>query len=407
MMNVRKVIIGVVLGIIGVPVLLVLILIGAVSLANRTNGTIVSSGRRRDYLLYVPRSYDRTHPTPLVISMHGAMNWPAFQMNVSQWNKAADEYGFIVVYPSGTGIGPKAWFMEGSQTPSRMPDVRFISELIDTLEAAYNIDPTAIYANGLSNGGGMAFVLSCTLSHRIAAIGAVSAAQSLPWTWCPDSTPVPMIAFHGTSDPIVPYNGGKVWIAPRPFPSVRAWVANWARRNRCGSTPVGSAVTPDVTRLEYTNCSDDATVVLYTVNGGGHAWPGGRPMPRWLVGRTTNSIDATSLMWAFFREHRLRPARQRSVLPRCQAAAVGPNRETGDSNGKAEDRGALHHLDGSSDCRDRFLVLQAPVLGTADGERGNRPGIRSLLLQVPETSVSKAEAVHGRRRSVDSRSRTE
>jgi poly(3-hydroxybutyrate) depolymerase len=73
--------------------------------------------------------------------MHGAMNWPAFQMNVSQWNKAAEEFGFIVVYPSGTGIGPKAWFMEGSQTPSRMPDVRFISELIDTLEATYNIEP--------------------------------------------------------------------------------------------------------------------------------------------------------------------------------------------------------------------------------------------------------------------------
>ena len=31
-----------------------------------------------------------------------------------------------------------------------------------------NIDRKRIYANGLSNGGGMSFVLSCTLADRIA-----------------------------------------------------------------------------------------------------------------------------------------------------------------------------------------------------------------------------------------------
>jgi len=304
-MNRRKILIGAALVIIGLPVALVLITAVSVSVLNRTNGAIISSGQKREYLLYVPRSYDRAKPTPLVISMHGAMNWPAFQMNLTQWNKAADEHGFIVVYPAGTGTGLKTWFMDGARTPSRMPDVKFISELIDTLEATYNIDPTRIYANGMSNGGGMAFVLSCTLSHRIAAIGAVSAAQSLPWIWCADSTPVPMIAFHGTADPIVPYNGGKVWIAPEPFPSVPAWAANWAQRNRCGPSPVESVVARNVTRAEYTNCADDATVVLYAVQGGGHQWPGGKPMPEWLVGRTSNSIDATSLMWAFFLQHRL------------------------------------------------------------------------------------------------------
>ena len=305
-MNTRKIVIAALLVVIGVPVVLILTAVVSVTVLNRTTGSIVSSGQKREYLLHVPRSYDRATPTPLVISMHGAMNWPALQMKLSQWNQAADVNGFIVVYPSGTGTGPKAWFMEGAQMPSRMPDVRFISALIDTLEATYNIDPTRIYANGLSNGGGMAFVLSCTLSDRIAAIGAISAAQSLPSNWCPDSTPVPMIAFHGTADRIVPYNGGKVWIAPLPFPSVRTWAADWARRNRCGPNPVESVVATDVTRLEYVSCADDATVVLYTVNGGGHAWPGGKPMPKWVVGRTTNSINATGEMWAFFRQHRLR-----------------------------------------------------------------------------------------------------
>ena len=204
-------------------------------------------------------------------------------------------------------LGPSAWFMDGSRNPSTMPDVKFISELIDTLEAHYNIDSTRIYANGLSNGGGMAFALSCTLSHRIAAIGAVSAAQSLPSTWCADSTPVPMIAFHGTADPFVAYKGAPPgWLNPAPFPDIEGWVTDWARRNRCGPNPVDSAVAPDVSRREYTNCAGNAAVVLYTLQGGGHQWPGGKPMPQWIVGRFSRSIDATSVMWAFFREHPLR-----------------------------------------------------------------------------------------------------
>jgi polyhydroxybutyrate depolymerase len=307
-MRIRRLAIGAVLLVVALPV--VLVLIGAVSVyfLNQTNGSIVSAGEEREYLLHVPKSYDRTVPTPLVISLHAAMTWPAFQMNLTRWNRTADENGFIVVYPAGTGTGLKTWFMDGARTPSGMPDVRFISELIETLQPTYNIDPTRIYANGMSNGGGMAFVLSCTLSDRIAAIGAVAAAQSLPWTWCTGSRPVPMIAFHGTGDRIVPYDGGKVAIAPRPFPGVTAWAANWARRNRCGPMPVESAVAGDVTRLEYTDCADDAPVLLYTIRGGGHQWPGGKPMPEWLAGPMSSSIDATSLMWAFFREHRLRGA---------------------------------------------------------------------------------------------------
>jgi polyhydroxybutyrate depolymerase len=302
-MNIRKMVIRAVLVIVGLPVVLVLIAAASIYVLDRTNGTIVSSGQKRSYLLYVPRSYDRTKPTPLVISMHGAAAWPAQQMNLSRWNRLADEHGFIVVYPSGSST-PKIWHVD--RGAGLMRDVRFISELIDTLEAAYNIDPTRIYANGVSNGGGMAFVLSCTLSDRIAAVGMVAAAQSLPWSWCTDHRPVPMIAFHGTADPSNPYNGGRSPVPPGElFPNIPTWTANWARRNQCGTNPVDSVVAADVTRLEYTNCADDAAVVLYTVQGGGHSWPGGKPLPEWLVGPTSRSISATSQMWAFFREHRL------------------------------------------------------------------------------------------------------
>jgi len=300
----RRVVLGATLALIGLPVVIVPIEAVSFYTANRDNGSFVSSGEKRDYLLYVPKSYDRSRPTPLVISMHGAGLWGAAQMETSQWNNLADSHGFIVVYPSGIGgKGVRIWRAEPG--PGLMKDVRFISELIDTLKVSYNIDPARIYANGLSNGGGMSFVLSCTLSDRIAAVGMVAAAQTLPWTWCTDARAVPMIAFHGTADPEVPYNGGSSWVSPRPFPNVPRWVANWARRNRCGANPIESTVASDVTRRVYTNCADDAAVVLYTVQGGGHTWPGGTPLPKWFVGRTTRSIDATSLMWSFFGEHPL------------------------------------------------------------------------------------------------------
>ena len=306
-MNIRKTLISAALVIIGLPLVLVLTAIAYLSFLNQTNGTIVSSGQKREYLLYVPNSYDRAEPTPLVISMHGAAGWPAQQMNLSGWNRLAAEQGFIVVYPSGNNV-PRIWHVD--RGAGLMKDVKFISELIDALEAAYNIDPTRIYVNGISNGGGMAFVLSCTLSDRVAAFGLVAAAQTLPSSWCTDSRPVPMIAFHGTADPIVPYHGGLLGDPFNPatvtFPAVRDWVASWAQRNRCGTNPVESAVATDVARREYTHCAEGAPVVLYSVRGGGHSWPGGKPLPEWWVGSTSNSIDATSQMWAFFGEHPLR-----------------------------------------------------------------------------------------------------
>jgi polyhydroxybutyrate depolymerase len=304
-MKSRTAVIGAVLILISLPVVWSLIEAVSFHLRNRNNGVIISSGEKREYLLYVPRSYDRARPAPLVISMHGAAGWAAQQMNLSEWNRLADEHGFIVVYPSGAaGAGPRIWQVDSGA--GLMRDVRFISELLDTLEAAYNIDRARIYANGFSNGGGMAFVLSCTLSDRIAAVGMVGAAQTLRWSWCADQRPVPMIAFHGTADRMMPYHGGRSPIAPGLFPSATGWAAKWAARNRCEASPVESVVASHVTRLEYTNCAGDAAVVLYTIRGGGHTWPGGEPLPEWFVGPTSREIDASRRMWGFFREHPLR-----------------------------------------------------------------------------------------------------
>ena len=306
-MKVFKLLITVLGAIAGVCVLVVVILAAAFLIANRTNGHIISSGERRSYLLYVPKSYDPSAPTPLVIVIHGFMQWPANQERVSQWNPLADEEGFIVVYPSGTSF-PKRWRASGTGTTGadELIDVRFISDLIDKLESQYNIDPTRIYANGLSNGGGMSYLLGCTLSDRIAAIGSVAGAYLYPMERCTPARPVPMMVFHGDADPVVPYYGGPSHSFDIPFPLIPAWVKSYVTLNNCQSSPESIANLPqDISGVRYIGCAQNAEVVFYTIAGGRHSWPGGSPLPKWIVGETSQSINASRLMWEFFKQHPL------------------------------------------------------------------------------------------------------
>ena len=137
----RTMVIGLLWGLLSLPVAVALWEAVSFYVLNASNATLVSAGRNRDYLLFVPNNYDSAKPTPLVISMHGAAMWGAAQKDTSQWNTMADREGFIVVYPSGAkGNGPRHWDEE---------DVTFISELIDTLEADYNIDQARIDADGI------------------------------------------------------------------------------------------------------------------------------------------------------------------------------------------------------------------------------------------------------------------
>ena len=296
----RNGIVAAVLSVLSLPPLLALVEAVSFRIDNRNNGAIISAGQKREYLLYVPKSYDATRPTPLVISIHGAGGWPVQQMRLSGWNRVADREGFIVVYPSGIATrGPRIWHQDAG-------DVAFISQLIDKLAASYNIDRTRIYANGMSNGGGMTFTLSCRLPDRIAAVGVVGGAQIAPWKSCGDRTAVPMITFHGTADPMALYNGGSSWVVADALPAIPTWVANWAKRNRCDTKPIDSAVAADVTRREYSHCADGSEVVLYSIIGGGHTWPGGEPMPEFFAGTTSRSVDATRVMWEFFSAHPLR-----------------------------------------------------------------------------------------------------
>lgn len=86
---------------------------------NRDDHSAIVDGQRREYTLYVPPSYDRSRPTPLVISLHGAGLWGQSQRRISLWDRVADREGFIVAYPSARwGHGPRSWHEGGIRAPS-------------------------------------------------------------------------------------------------------------------------------------------------------------------------------------------------------------------------------------------------------------------------------------------------
>lgn len=296
-----------VLALLGLPALLAAADAGWLRLQKRNNLTIESSGVARQALVYVPESYDRNRPAPLVLSLHGGAGWPTQQRDLSGWNHLADEHGFLVAYPAGLDVGGMTGWRAMRPDAALERDVLFISDLIDTLSSRYQVDPARIYVNGMSNGGGMSFVLSCTLHERFAAVGMVGAAYMLPWDWCPDPRPMPMISFHGTGDTAAPYAGGATWVSPDILPSIPEWTASWARRNRCRPDAVDIAVADDVDLRTYTGCAEGADVALYTAYGAGHTWPGSRPLPEWFLGPTSRSVDATAEMWAFFQRHKQTP----------------------------------------------------------------------------------------------------
>lgn len=263
----------------------------------------------------MPSTYSASTPASLVIGLHGFAEWPAHLQQISRWDTLSDEHGFIVVYPSGTSF-PKRWRGNGSvDAQGTRADVQFISELIDALSRQYTIDAKRIYVNGLSNGGGMSVLLGCELADRIAAIGSVAGAYGLPLSECRPSRPVPAMVFHGTTDPIVPFTGGAAGPPGRVLPDISTWVADRAALNGCDRRPDESRAAPGVTLRRYTGCRDDAEVAFYAIEGGGHTWPGGVPMPVWLTGPTPRTVDATREMWRFFQRFTAAAPRDFSDIP--------------------------------------------------------------------------------------------
>lgn len=270
-------------------------------------GAIMVDGRRRTYLVHVPSTMPRATPWPLVIVLHGHGSSIRHTIRITGLSAKADREAFLVVYPNGTGwlnLRPRGWNAGsccGYPVRQQVDDVRFIKQLIAHLEDTLAIDASRIYVTGISNGGMMAYRVGCELTDEIAAIAPVAGAMTVPH--CTPRGPLPVIIFHGTQDQHVPYAGGRSPLThdTRLDPPVAATVAFWVRHNQAGPTPQRD-VRGHIVRDAYAAPSTGADVVLYTVQDGGHAWPGGAR--GWSFGaEPTTEISATDLMWEFFVRH--------------------------------------------------------------------------------------------------------
>jgi polyhydroxybutyrate depolymerase len=273
-------------------------------------------GLERYYSVHVPPSYDPNRLTPVILNFHGGGGNPKSQRTITTMDQASDRFGFLAVYPQGTGakfklINPQGYTWNagtccGWAMKNGIDDVGYVRAMLDDLAGQFNIDKKRVYATGISNGAMMCYRLACELSDRIAAIAPV--AGPIGVTGCKPSRPVSVMHFHGIADQFAPFAGGK---GPRSLPgeffeSVEKTIGFWLKQDNINGQPRivrrGKA-----TGSYYGPGADGSEVVLWAIAEGGHTWPGGKFgfLGKRILGELNTDISANDLMWEFFQRHSL------------------------------------------------------------------------------------------------------
>lgn len=272
--------------------------------------------RSRTYRIHVPKTHAGSTPYPVVLAFHGGGSNAEQMAKFCGLNEKADQAGFLVVYPSGSGRLDQVLTWNGGNCcgyamQQKIDDVAFVRALLDDLGKVVRIDPKRVYATGMSNGAILAYRLASELSDRIAAIAPVGGPMGTQT--CNSRRPVPVIHFHGTDDQFAPFKGGRgeKGVSGTDFlsveDSIRAWVKANGCPDRCHEEKLPNRVRDGttVTTKTYGPGKDGAEVVLVVIDGGGHTWPGREPLLRYL-GKSTKNVSANDLMWEFFRRHPMR-----------------------------------------------------------------------------------------------------
>ena len=267
---------------------------------------------RRSYLVHVPPGYDPATPNPVVLAFHGGGANAENMVVFSGLNEKADQAGFIVVYPAGSGrlqrlLTFNAGNCCGHAASSNVDDVAFTRALLDDLAEVVNVDRRRVFATGMSNGAMMTYRLASELSDRIAAIAPVSGPMGMKE--CHPGRPVPVMHFHGDADEFAPFKGGKGrGPSGTDFYSVQHSIDAWVAANGCEKTPTVTQLADrqddgtTVRQVRYGSGKEGAEVVLVVIEGGGHTWPGTEPRMQ-ALGTSTREISANDMMWEFFQRH--------------------------------------------------------------------------------------------------------
>lgn len=247
---------------------------------------------KRSFLLHVPRDFQ--NPSPVVFTFHGRGSNAQQQLLLTGFEQVSEEGRFIVVAPEA--VDGRWDILGGSERD-------YLQKVYDAVPCA---DSSRVYASGMSMGSGFTFALACAPQRRFAAFGGV--ALSFFADACDTAPPAPIIYFHGTKDPIVPFRGGRPQGESITLDPVPAVMREWAAHNGCRSD-TADRQGKDVLLTEFSDCTDNADVDYYRVAGGGHTWPGAQQIiadaiePR--LGKTSQTVAASRLMWDFFQNYSL------------------------------------------------------------------------------------------------------
>jgi len=286
-----------------------------------TDESLVHLDLERKYLLHLPEGKKPESPLALIIALHGAtMNGKLLEGQTELSQLSDQEKDFAVVYPSADpGGGGGFWdFFSPDVSPDQSPriasgrdDAGYIAALIDKLIAEGIADPKRVFVTGISNGAFMTNRLSISIPDKIAAVAPVAGTLPLAMIQKDMKTAaLPIIYFHGTEDKLVGVDGSDFITRSKMSLSADAFIDWWAKRNGLDAKANQQVELPDkaandgCTVVKHYWESNTYPVVFYEVKGGGHTWPGGTPkQPKQLLGNICFDIDASELMWDFFKSH--------------------------------------------------------------------------------------------------------
>jgi polyhydroxybutyrate depolymerase len=267
---------------------------------------IIVDGITRRFVTYIPLITNVSDKLPVIISLHGRLGTGEGMMGFADFRPIAQKEKFIIVCPDGID---KSW-NDGRPTPAQkkgINDVKFIDQLIIYGINTYHADANRIYVTGMSNGGFMTSRLACELNNRIAAIAVVGASMVKNVDYHPaKSTPVMYI--QGTKDPLVPFNGGTLKGAGGEVYSHADALKLWIDIDHCDGKPIVTNYPDDahdgtnIIKEEYSRPGSGVKVIGYTINHGGHTWPGGTQyLPKFMVGAVSHNMNACEVIWDFFK----------------------------------------------------------------------------------------------------------
>jgi polyhydroxybutyrate depolymerase len=220
---------------------------------------------------------------PLLVFLHGLGGSGAELLADPALRALAEQGRMVVVAPDGTRDGQGRRFWNAGPAccnfdGKAVNDVARLEALINHWLERPEIDPARVYVVGFSNGGFMAHRLACFMDDRLAAVVSIGGAGRAREEACAPVSPIAVLEVHGDADPIVRYDGGRVFNdrALDPHPSAPETFHGWAERLGCPGAPKVTTADLDPrlpgaeTRIEsYASCPLGAAE-LWTVHGGGH-----------------------------------------------------------------------------------------------------------------------------------------